>query len=404
MSAPADTSARRPADDLALFRTPGGGLRLAPDAAPAQGGRPLRVLRVGICGTDLQIQRGIRPDGAAVLGHEGLAEHRTASGVRRVLFNPVDPDDQEHILGHSHDGVLRRRYPTPGEGPAAEGDFTAAADPVLRHLVPALPDLPADLAVLVEPLGAVLYGWELLDAAGAHGDTAVWGSGTTAVLAALVGEVRGLATTLVHSRPERLEWLRRREVLDTTRLRTAPPARPVASAFVCLPREAAGAAFGQALEAVADGGAIDLFGGFGTGATHPLTGSLDLNSVRRAQVCGSPAPAAVPAVTLPSGRRVRLTGHRGTSAGQLRRAQELLIAHPARFARVLSHVVALEDAGPVLRSMAADPPGARLVGTGRAGGPLRGEHLKVLVDPTLPAGAVRAPDPVTTVADLPPGC
>ncbi|MFD9052014.1 dehydrogenase [Streptomyces zaomyceticus] len=404
MNAPADAPALPPADDLALFRTPGGGLRLAPDPAPASGGPPLRVLRAGICGTDLQIQRGIRPDGAAVLGHEGLAEHRTGSGVRRVLFNPVDPDDQEHILGHSHDGVLRRRYPTPGEGPSVGGDFTVATDPVLRHIVPALPDLPADLSVLVEPLGAVLYGRELLDAAGARGDTAVWGSGTTAVLAALVGEVSGLATTLVHARPERLEWLRRREVLDTTRLRTAPPARPVAAAFVCLPREAAGAALGQALEAVADGGAIDLFGGFGTGTTHPLTGALDLNSVRRAHVCGSPAPAAGPAVTLPSGKRVRLTGHRGTSAGHLRRAQELLIAHPARFARVLSHVVPLEAAGPVLRSMAADPPGARLVGTGPAGEPLRGEHLKVLVDPTLPAGAFRAPDPVTTVADLPPGC
>ncbi|MFF6883350.1 dehydrogenase [Streptomyces sp. NPDC012421] len=391
------------ADTLALLRTPGGGLRLAPAPAPPAAGAGLRVLRAGICGTDLQIQRGIRPDGAAVLGHEGLAEYPTGSGVRRVLFNPVDPDDQDHILGHSHDGVLRRRYPTPGDGPAAGGDFSTAADPVLRHLVPALPDLPADLSVLVEPLGAVLYGWDLLDAAGAHGDAAVWGSGTTAVLAALVGEARGLATTLVHTRAERLEWLRRREVFDTTRLSTAPPAGPVAAAFVCLPREAAGAALGQALDTVGDGGAIDLFGGFGTGGTHPLTGALDLNSVRRANVCGSPAPAPGPAVTLPSGKRVRLTGHRGTSAAHLRRAQELLIAHPERFARVVSHVVPLEAAGPVLRSMAADPPGARLVGLGPAGEPLRGEHLKVLVDPTLPAGAVRAPDPLTTVAALPPG-
>ncbi|MFJ9517220.1 dehydrogenase [Kitasatospora sp. NPDC101801] len=386
-------------DHLAWLRTADGGLRLGADPVPHRpADRALRILRVGICGTDLQIQRGVRPDGAAVLGHEGLAEYRTPAGVHRVLFNPVDPDDQDHILGHSHDGVLRRRYPAPGSG-----ELATAADPVLRGLVPARPDLAADLAALVEPLGAVLYGWDLLDTCGPAGRAAVWGSGTTAVLAALVGELRGTAMTLVHGRPERLAWLRRREVLADTRLSTGPPAAGLGAAFVCLPREAAGAALRQALTALGDEGAVDLFGGFGTGGTHELTGGLDLNSVRRANICGSSPATALP-VRLPSGGLVRLTGHRGTSADHLRRAQDLLVEHPRRFGRVLSHVVPLESAGPVLRSMAADRPGRRLLGTGPDGTEVRGEHLKVLVDPTLPAGPGREPDLVTTVAELPPGC
>ncbi|MFJ4704096.1 dehydrogenase [Streptomyces anulatus] len=367
--------------DLSWSRTGDGGLRLRRQRFAARGS--LRVLRAGICGTDLQIQRGVRPDGASVLGHEGLAEHCAPDGPVRGVFNPVDPADQDRILGHSYDGVFRRRYPE------------APEDLVRRGLVPARADLAADLTVLAEPLGAVLYGWDLLGAdAAPAGTVGVWGSGTTAVLAALVGELRGVPTVLTHPRRERLEYLRRREVLATTRLTDRAPGDGVTAAFVCLPREAAGEAFTQAARSVEEDAPIDLFGGFGTGTRHPLTGDLDLNSVRRSNVCGALRSGGARPVTLTSGKRVRLTGHRGTSPGQLRRAQDLLAAYPERFGRVLSHVLSLEAAGPALRSMATDPPGRRLIG----------EHLKVLIDPTMPAGTTRTPDLLTTVADLPHHC
>ncbi|MFC8426347.1 dehydrogenase [Streptomyces sp. NPDC057236] len=361
-----------------------GGPRLDHDELPTVAGA-LRVLRAGICGTDLQIQRGVRPDAAAVLGHEGLVEYRAEGGeLVRGIPNPVDPHDQDSILGHSYDGLLRRWYPA--------GD---AAATVRRNLVPARPDLPADLSALTEPLGAVLYGWDLVaDSGGPPESAVVWGSGTTAVLTALVAELRGTPVTLVHPRAERLAYLRGRRVLETTVLATEAPAPGAGAAFVCLPREAAGRALGEALHTVRENAAIDLFGGFGSGTVHELTGRLELNSVRRANVCGMPDPGTVVPVALPSGKRVRLTGHRGTSARHLLRAQELLTAHPRRFGPVLTHVIALADAGPVLRSMAADRPGARLPG----------EHLKVLVDPALEPGGSREADLTTTVAALPPGC
>ncbi|MER5310616.1 dehydrogenase [Streptomyces sp. NPDC002773] len=366
--------------DLSWTRTGDGGLRLHRERIGARGS--LRVLRAGICGTDLQIQRGVRPDGASVLGHEGLAEHCAPDGPVRGVFNPVDSADQDRILGHSYDGVFRRRYPE------APGDL------VRRSLVPARPDLVADLTVLAEPLGAVLYGWDLLGADGPAGTVGVWGSGTTAVLAALVGEIRGVSTVLVHPRRERLEYLRRREVLATTRLTGEAPGGGLTAAFVCLPREAAGEAFTQAALAVEEDAPVDLFGGFGTGTRHELTGDLDLNSVRRSNVCGVPRSGGARPVSLSSGKRIRLTGHRGTSPEHLLRAQDLLAACPERFGRVLSHVLSLEAAGPALRSMAADRPGRRLTG----------EHLKVLIDPTMPAGTTRAPDLLTTVADIPHHC
>jgi threonine dehydrogenase-like Zn-dependent dehydrogenase len=363
-------------DDMAWTRTEDGGLRLEPRVA--LGAVPIRMLRAGICGTDLQIQRGVRPDAAAVLGHEGLAEHQTPDGVRRVIFNPVSPDDQDRILGHSYDGVFRRFVPAAPDGA------------VLRDAVPAVPTLPADLAVLVEPLGAVLYGWDLVDA---EDTVAVWGGGTTAVLAAMVGELRRRPVTLVHRRAERVDYLRRREILPHTTITMDAPAGGLSGAFICLPKDAAAAALAHALQAMAENATIDLFGGFGAGATHVLTGEVDLGAVRRANVCGRPVLGTATPVVLPDGHRVQLTGHRGTSAGHLLRAQWLLGLHPQRFGRVLSHVFSLESAGPVLRSMAGDPPGRRITG----------EHLKVVVDPTLPPGVDRAPDLVTTVADVPSG-
>ncbi|MGW3421544.1 dehydrogenase [Streptomyces phaeochromogenes] len=362
----------------------GRGLHLEHDDLPTVDGA-LHILRAGICGTDLQIQRGVRPDAATVLGHEGLVEYRGEGGeLLRGIPNPVDPHDQDSILGHSYDGLLRRWYPAGGR-----------AATVLRNLVPARPDLPADLSALTEPLGAVLYGWDLVaDSDGPPESAVVWGSGTTAVLTALVAELRGTPVTLVHPRTERLDYLRGREVLDTTVLSTEAPAAGPGAAFVCLPREAAGRALGEALHTVRENAAIDLFGGFGSGTVHELTGELELNSVRRANVCGTPEPGTVVPVALPSGKRVRLTGHRGTSDRHLLRAQELLTTHPQRFGPVLSHVIALADVGPVLRSMAADWPGARLPG----------EHLKVLIDPALARGSSRETDLTTTVAALPPGC
>lgn len=362
--------------DLAWTRTSGGGLRLVP--RPDAAAQRLRMLRVGICGTDLQIQRGARSDVAAVLGHEGLAEQRTADGVSRVIFNPVASDDQDSILGHSYDGVLCRSF------------SAAPGDAVLRDLVPALPGLVADLAALCEPLGAVLYGWDLVDPAGAVG---IWGGGTTAVLAALVGELEGRPVTLVHHRADRLDYLRRREVLPHTDFRTQGPAGELSGAFVCLPREAAPQALTQVVHALAQDATADLLGGFSVGSRHALTGAADLGEVRRANACGLPVPGAVSPVVLPTGKRVRLTGHRGTSARHLVRAQELLCRHPERFGRVLSHVYSLESAGAVLRSMATDPPDRRITG----------EHLKVVIDPTLPPGTSRAPDLTTTVAGVPCG-
>ncbi|MFF5563508.1 dehydrogenase [Streptomyces sp. NPDC012623] len=345
-------------------------------SASAPGERICRILRAGVCGTDLQIMRRVRSDAAAVLGHEGLAAVSTGSGTRPVIFNPVDPSVQDRVLGHSYDGIFRQLFLHDQDGPG---------------LVDADAGLVADLAPLVEPLGAVLYGWELLSRVTRTDTVAVWGSGTTAVLAALVGELRGCQMHLVHPREERLRYLSERDLLGSTILRHRPEGLPeVSAAFLCLPREAAPGALTEALDVLAPDGVIDLFGGFGPGDRHTGLPGVDLGAVRRANVCGHPVDGAVTWTRTLAGRKVGLTGHRGTTRRHLEAAQRLLRRSPATFTPLITHVLSLAAAAeviPAVASGAAVPVGAR-------------ERVKMVIDPLLPGRAHRPVDPVTKISDL----
>ncbi|GAA4609629.1 hypothetical protein GCM10023107_92560 [Actinoplanes octamycinicus] len=301
-------------------------------------------------------------------------------GRRFLVFNPVDPDDQDSILGHSYDGIFQRRF-EPGAGRTP-------------RTVPVDPRLPADLAPLVEPLGTALYGWELVAAATRPHRVAIWGGGTSALLVAMVAELHGCAVELIHRRTERLGFIEELGVLGSARYRlpdAAPPADRCDAAFLCLPREGAAAGLAEAVVQVRPGGRIDLFGGFGPGDSHPATGDLDLGLVRRGNVCGDPVEPAATQVRTPSGKTLSVTGHRGTAERHLTRAAELLLRHPDRFGRLITHVVSLEHAPTYLSAMAS--------GVGTPDSPR--EYIKVVIDMTVGAVSARKPDLGTALGDLP---
>lgn len=75
---------------------------------PGPGEVVVRPRTAGVCGTDLQMLRGLRGDPAMIIGHEadGVIE-AIGTGVcdlsigDEVLFNPTCPLDQSIILGHN---------------------------------------------------------------------------------------------------------------------------------------------------------------------------------------------------------------------------------------------------------------------------------------------------------------
>ncbi len=362
----------------------GSSLRLELHASDQSAGAVawLRVLRAGVCGTDLQILSGERPDVAHVLGHEGVGSVISSGDGSAfdqrlptfAVFNPVDFRQQDSVLGHSYPGI-----------------FADAVRVPRSAVVTANPLLPADLGPLVEPLATVLYGWELLAARGPVTDLGIWGGGSAAILAALLAVVRGVRVHVFHRRKRRLQWLARNVYLAPAEFRHIPasaalrfPGLQLDAAFICLPRGPASAGLRQALPLLRDGGSVDLFGGFAVGDKCRILPGIDLGLIRRGNFCGSAALGSVNVVRA-AGGPVWVTGHRGTSAAQLGMAQDLLMRYPEVFGSIISHVISLEAGQDFIPAMTHRAPDV--------------EFLKVIVDMTMTEPA-REPDLSTSLSQL----
>ncbi|WP_157978727.1 dehydrogenase [Nocardia aurea] len=347
-------------ENRALVRT-GTTLQLRRNRFHPSAGTTHRMLRVGVCGTDLQIQRGARGDRARILGHEGIGLRLPDTDRETIpvceIFDPVDRHDQDTILGHSYDGLLR--------------DYFTSSSGHPYQVVVAQDLLPLDLAPLTEPLATALYGWELI---GEHlrppGRVAIFGAGSAALLLALTGERLGYRIELIQPRPERAQFLTGRSILGTAELRTHAAADSADGAIVCLPREAAHPALDSALTCLRPGGVLNLFGGIPAAFDHPDLPGVDLAAIRRRNVCGHTRGSASELVSTATGKPVWVTGHRGSSPQQLDAAQRLLIDDPARYGALVTHVISLEEAATRIPALAARD---------RA----RGEHIKVVIDPTM---------------------
>jgi threonine dehydrogenase-like Zn-dependent dehydrogenase len=334
---------------VALVRT-GAGLRERSVPVPPRGVPSVKILRAGVCGTDLQILRGDRPGGAAILGHEGVGELDGEPG-RLVVFNPVDAADPERVLGHSYDGIFRSRFPLRGDG-----------DP---ELVPARPGLPPDLCTLGEPVAAGLYGWDLAGLpAGAR--VGVWGAGPIGLLHVKLALDRGMEPWLIGSRRSRLEWARSRLFGAGVGYATAAPGSvpELDAAFLCTDRAGAERALGEAAATLREDAVAVLVSAVPDGLRSSAFPAVDLNGVRRRNVNGETGGGHVEALS-GEGRRVRLVGHRGTSRRQLLRAMDIIDRDRAFFGALTTHVVDPGAAVGLIADRCArrqqDPEGAELV-------------------------------------------
>jgi threonine dehydrogenase-like Zn-dependent dehydrogenase len=356
----------------------GPSLRIESRTVSEGSARPwLRVLRAGVCGTDLQILRGLRPDNAQVLGHEGVAEvlvDRPNLSAKHVIFNPVDVRNQDRILGHSEDGI-----------------FAQLILPTAGTLVPADPSLIIDLCPLVEPLSTVLYAWELLTLRQFPTEVGIWGGGTAAILIALIADLNGSRCHIFHRRQKRLNWLRARLPLGTaewycysdTDIQNSKPF--LDAAILATACDGAGEALAQATHLVRDDGILDLFGGFTLSDTSPDLPGLDLGSVRRANASGKVQLGSI-RVHRKSGGYVWITGHRGSSDRQLMKSQSLLINHTERFSTLVTHVISLKHAAAFLPLLYAHTTDSI-------------DFLKIVIDPTLHADS-REPDLCMRLRDV----
>jgi threonine dehydrogenase-like Zn-dependent dehydrogenase len=307
-----------------------------------RGDRPyVSMLAVGLCGTDVQIGAGHRGDRAEVLGHEGIGMlHGDPGGDRLVVFNPVDHRDQDSILGHSFDGLFRSWVPL---GP----ELATGALHEVRPLD------PMAVLTLCEPLGTVLYSWELIERSAPAGPLSVgiWGGGPIGLLHVRRAVDQGHDVELVEARPERLAWVESRPRLGPVHLsvsgRRAP--RSLDVAVVCAPRPAMAEAVREAADALRPGGTMVLVTALDEAAAAPTFVDATVGRVRRHNVCGTVDPGLGLITALShEGKPLVITGHRGTSLAQLSAAEAILRADPEAYGDLITHEVSPEEAVDVI--------------------------------------------------------
>lgn len=353
-----------------------GGVRMVTETAPETSGKPITILRAGVCGTDLQIASRVRGDRARILGHEALAATESAEPV---ILNPVADTDQDSILGHSYDGIFRRRCRIP---------LPDAGGPTL---VPADPGMIADLAPLAEPLGAARYGWELVEETTRPASVGVWGGGFLGLACATLASLHGAEVVVFCSSDSRAAWIRRRLGLRAQGPSASAPVPVLDAAFLCVPRTSAAQVLDEAARAVRTDGVVDLVGGVPNDVTVGAAPGAVAAELRRGNVRGVRSiPDGADRVRRPDGRWLRVTGHRGTSDRHLLRAQEILCRHPDRFRPMVTHLVSLHQGARMINRVCVDR--ARTDADGA-------EIVKIVIDPGQSAPR-RDVDPDVTVGHL----
>jgi threonine dehydrogenase-like Zn-dependent dehydrogenase len=323
---------------LALVRPPGmGAPRLEQVQAPVAlpGDFVCRTLIAGVCGTDLQILRGVRDDPARILGHEGIAvvEEVAAKEDQRwlgatIAVNPT-PDWGTAELGHTLDGMMQQRFLVPAR---------------LRSLVVSSPtELPADLAILAEPLASVLTCGDILRLVGEPVRVLAVGRGT-------IGQLLSIALRTACA-----------SVRDVMVIGAKEKAGIESGAFdgviLCSSRPDVAAALSIGLEALRDGGILHLFGGLPSECRDPRLPGVNLSEVRARNTGGRVGwPLAEQCQTPIGHKRVSITGHRGSSNAMLTRAMLDLSARPDTYRPLLTIVRDPEEAVRALRDAVGCPP------------------------------------------------
>jgi 2-desacetyl-2-hydroxyethyl bacteriochlorophyllide A dehydrogenase len=172
----------------------------------------VRPDRVGLCGTDLSILNGRhdRAEPPLIMGHEitGIIE-TTAPGApapgARVVVNPTLACEAcwpcQHQLSHT---CLRLRL----IGIDVDGALAELVAVPVANVFPVQPHVPADQAVLAEPLAVALHA---VDRSGINGgeNVLVIGAGPIGVLIGLVAADRGCRVLVSEPREARRQLAER---------------------------------------------------------------------------------------------------------------------------------------------------------------------------------------------------
>lgn len=343
----------------ALVRN-GAALALAsvPTETPPPGGLLVAPSFVGVCGTDLQILNGSRPDTADILGHEaagvvvqagkGAALH---SGDR-VVFNPSAQLTRGRILGHNVRGLFQQYFAL---------DSQALEDGLVQ---PVEAGLPAICGALVEPVAGVIYTYQLItNVVPQPRSVVVFGAGPIGLICTEYFSEQGTRVLLVHSRQARLSTAVELNLVAASsamvlsddmpqRILEWNGGRPVDAAVICTSMAGAAVALAHAVRAVRSGACIEMVTNFPQSATTPPgIAAESLKTIRAANICGIPQEGAYIHAEV-QGRHIAFASHRGTSRAHMTQAMRTLRRNAQRYTALITHVLSIEEAAEAIEKLA----------------------------------------------------
>ena len=302
---------------------------------------------VGICGTDLDIMAGSRSDKARVLGHEAVirsepppADSPARSRANVYVVNPVNPQNQDDIVGHSTPGMLRSLVEIPDHWVSA------------GRLVPVGEGIPLHLATLAEPVGVALYALELLSAMkDSSRQILIVGAGPIGAAISLSARlVTDSRVAVVDVSPSRISRVLDLGMAHEGIVASTPDALGIAvsdcvpdAVAICVPRPVRLTVLDVVCKCAPSDSTIDLVTGYEVADALEMLPGVSPNHLRRMNVCGAPRGGAVLALVTRQGRPLRLTGHRGTSRAHIEQALVLLQRYPEEFGKLITDIVGPDE-------------------------------------------------------------
>lgn len=359
----------RSATHRALARTPDG-LRVLVVTTPVPGpGELLLAPEVaGVCGTDLQILRGLRADPADVLGHEGTAlvvavgPETGADAPQvgdRVLVDPTHPDDDAFLLGHNVAGLWAERTLVPAS--AVRAGLVVPAPGGGSSTTEGIDHDVAVVASLAEPLSSVLEGYRVATAvtAAPSATLVVWGAGVVGRLAVRWWRHRRPDLRVLHvHRPGEPPLLPEPGTLALAADDRDLPAALVGltgpvTAVVATPRTASLHAVSALVGLCRGSLTIDLHAGLPEGPVgwERVAATVDLASLRAANRAGRPSTPVARTVARRGAGDVTFVGHRGVDPATLQRAAHVVAGNPESWSDLVTHHVDLDDAARVIDAL-----------------------------------------------------
>jgi 2-epi-valiolone-7-phosphate 1-reductase len=325
-------------------------LTAVPTPSAPTGGLLIAPSFVGVCGTDLQILNGSRPDTAGILGHEAAgvvvqaAPDAPLSTGARVVFNPSAQLTRGRILGHNVSGLFQQYFVV---------DAQAIEDGLVQPMEAGLPPV---CGALVEPVAGIIYAHQLISNIVPNVRSAVvFGAGPIGLIAAEYLRAQGARVLLAHPSQRRLDTAMSLGLLEagsamiladdlSERILHWNDAQPLDAALVCTSMAGASVALQHAVEVLRSGACVEMVTNYPlSSATPPGISAQALKAVRAANICGVPEEGAYVHAEI-SGRRISFTSHRGTSRNHLTLSMRELKRNAQRYTALITHILTMEEA------------------------------------------------------------